>query len=69
LLDLSPVFLGLNSTNELAHEGYLVTCWEFDLQTAPRRGRMSHEHKASVNSDVISRIHFTSKQRTDQTDL
>jgi len=26
LLDLSPVFLGLNSTNELAHEGYLVTC-------------------------------------------
>jgi len=25
LLDLSPIFLGLNSTNELAHEGYLVT--------------------------------------------
>ena len=50
------------------------TCWQFDLQTAPKKfrsGRKSREREdeASANGDVISWMHFASKQRTYQRDL
>jgi len=53
----------IEGIHNLLNSSKCCSCCQFDLQTAPRPDRKSHESESSANGDVISRMHFAYNNR------